>query len=515
MRWLAWVPFAALLALGASARQSLGEVERKLQSSDPKERQAALRELPAFGDDGWPLLLKKGLRDPEPRVADEAQLVLGQISHAKSLPLLWGKDGLASGDAWVRLRVAEALGRIEPELETKKLLGQFDERDPQVRRTLVWSLERRERAGRVSQADLAACVAALDRLVEKDKDPEVRAAATVAAFRFWRRSVADTTGADLQEATRVVLASRVDAAARDKSWQVRSASALCAVDLRSEELVATLERVAADEHPGPRALAVELAARLEPSADGTIAGAKILVDRIVRETNQRVRLDAYDALVRLSGFKYPLEPKPWQDWLRNPRPYSLESSGAPLGEYVGVTMTTFAGMRVRSQRVAFLIDLSGSMWETRADGRTRKDAVDVELGRALSQLTPETQFNLIPYTLEPFPWQKKLVPATPQNVEAALEFFAGCTQRGKGNFWAAYEAALADPAVDSLVVLTDGAPTGGRRWNLELMRELIAEQNRFRRVALDAILVDAPGHLTKLWTELCAAQRGTLRPAEL
>lgn len=497
------------LASGAFAqsKEALAAAEKQLQAPDPKARQAAVQALKELGELGWPTILKKALRDPEARVADEAQLALGEVADPKSLVLLFGKDGLGSGDRWVRLRVAEALGRLSATPEAKRVIDVLDDRDPEVRRTLAWSLERLERAGRVPDADAMAYAEALDKLVERDKDADVRAAATLARFRMHARAP-DEFGDVLRDEL-------VGYALLDKAWQVRAAAGLCAFDLPKEGLVAALTDLSSDEHVGPRALAVCAIAELKPAADGKITAAEVLVERVERETSQRLRLDAYDALVRLSGFKYPLDPKPWKDWLRDPRPYSLKTSDAPLGEYVGVTMTTFAGMRVRSQRVTFLIDLSGSMWEPRGDGKTRKQAVDEELKQALSQLTPETQFNLIPYTLDPIPWQKKLVPATPQNVKSALDFFTACTQRGKGDFWTAFELAFSDPAVDSVIVLTDGAPTGGHRWNLELMKSLLAEKNRFRRVALDAILIDAKGFLTKAWTEMCTANRGTVHSSDL
>jgi HEAT repeat protein len=504
----AWCAFAG----GAAARQSAADVEKALASTDPKARQEAVREIPKLGDAGWSLLFKKALRDPDPRVADEAELVLGELTNTKSVPLLFGKDGLGSGDEWVRLRVAEALGRIEVSIPGKEFASRLDDRAADVRRTLAWSLERRSRAGRVADAEREALIAALQRLAEKDKDPGVRAAASVAWFACVS---APAAGAGRPALTDELRRTKLDPLLADKAWPVRAAAGVCAADLPPALQIDVLERLASDDHPGPRALAIARAAALEPDSDGKVAGAKLLVGRVVDETNQRNRLDAYDALVRLSGFKYPLAKEPWVQWLANPRPYAQRSSEAPLGEYVGVTMTTFAGLRVRSQRVSFLIDLSGSMWQAQADGKTRKQAVDVELGRALAQLTPETQFNVIPYTDQPFAWKKTLQPATAQNVKTALDYFAGCTQHGKGNFWDAWLLALEDPAVDSVVVLTDGAPTGGHRWNLELMRTLIGEQNRFRRVALDAILVDAKGHLAKLWTELCTEQRGTVHSAEL
>jgi hypothetical protein len=57
-------------------------------------------------------------------------------------------------------------------------------------------------------------------------------------------------------------------------------------------------------------------------------------------------------------------------------------------------------------------------------------------------------------------------------------------------------------------MLSDGAPTGGDRWNLGLMRELMAEKNRFRRVALDAVLADASPKLKDDWRAMCDASGG-------
>ena len=77
-----------------------------------------------------------------------------------------------------------------------------------------------------------------------------------------------------------------------------------------------------------------------------------------------------------------------------------------------------------------------------------------------------------------------------------------------GDFWGALEVALADPEADTLVVLTDGAPSGGRRWNLGLMKQLFAERNRFRRLEVDAVLADASGRLKRDWEELCGSSGG-------
>jgi len=65
------------------------------------------------------------------------------------------------------------------------------------------------------------------------------------------------------------------------------------------------------------------------------------------------------------------------------------------------------------------------------------------------------------------------------------------------------------------VTLTDGVPTGGHRWNLPLMVELLVERDRCRKVAFDSILVDAPKSHRILWADLAARTGGRSIAIEL
>ncbi len=109
---------------------------------------------------------------------------------------------------------------------------------------------------------------------------------------------------------------------------------------------------------------------------------------------------------------------------------------------------------------------------------------------------------------------KQPVPATEKNVVKALDFFEGCKASGKGNAWGAFELAFAQDDVDTILVLTDGAPSGGTRWNLGLMADLLAEKNRFKRIAIDALLVDARG-LERYWKRISEESGGRILAIEL
>ena len=182
---------------------------------------------------------------------------------------------------------------------------------------------------------------------------------------------------------------------------------------------------------------------------------------------------------------------------------------------MGDTRVALAGLNVVSDRVCFLIDLSGSVWQTKVGDKTRKELLDERLRAALGALPETTRFNVIPYTNDPIPWEKQLVPATKANVARATAEFEHCHQSGRGNFYDAAQLALCDPELDTLVALTDGVPTGGHRWNLDLMIELLVAQNRFRHVAFDSVLVDAPKSRAKQWATLAERTGGRSVVAEL
>jgi hypothetical protein len=125
-------------------------------------------------------------------------------------------------------------------------------------------------------------------------------------------------------------------------------------------------------------------------------------------------------------------------------------------------------------------------------------------------LPADARFTLIPYTGKPHPWKTELVPATRARVREAARWFEDCKEYGSGNFWDAAVLALEDPEVDTLIVIFDGAPTGGTRHRLELIGPLFLERNFARRVALDLVLVDAEKKCQRLWGELAARTGGRM-----
>ena len=235
-----------------------------------------------------------------------------------------------------------------------------------------------------------------------------------------------------------------------------------------------------------------------------------LVERLTVETDERLLTRVVLHLQHLSGLKHRRDPRPWRDWLQKLPPDWKPGAASPSApdDPASSTQASLVGLPILSQHVAILIDLSGSIWNLRADGKSRKELVDVKLREALEALPEGTRFNLIPYTSEPIPWKPALVNASRANVRAAAAWFEARRENGSGNLWDAALLALSDPEVDTLIVLFDGAPTGGPRHRLELMVPLFLERNLARRVAFDFVLVDGTKRLRRAWGELAEGSGG-------
>ncbi len=483
----------ALLASPLAAAQGLEDLEKRLADSDERTRRAAVEELSRRNGAAAMALVLKSLKDPSPMVADEAQLSLASADEEAEYDLLFSKEGLGARDELVRLRCAEALGRIEGKIPAARLVKALSDRDPNVRRALVHSIERLSGRFGIVEGPADSLRKDLSNLAERDSSSGVRAASVIAL---------DALGSGLG-------AVELGRLAADKLFEVRSAALLAAADVEPIARLELARLCMKDAHPSVRLQATILL--------GTLAhrdAALLLAEALETEKGLRQAWAIVSQLRRLSGLKAARDARYWQRWAKElPLDWKPAATDGKPGDSEPNT-ATFAGLPLLSERLTILIDLSGSMWEER-DGKTRKAGAEKELERALGTLAPGAEFNLIPFTGTPLPWQDALQAATPKNIAAALNFFGKRSDRGKGNFWDALQLALSDPNLDTVVMLGDGAPTGGTRWNVELMRLLFAEQNRFRLVQLDAVLVDCPKGLTRTWTTWCESTGGKTLATDL
>ncbi len=514
---------AVLALLGAVDDEAVpAELRRRARDGSKWTRQRAMEKLAALDEEeAWELVVR-GLADPKGEVADTAQLVLGAMDEEQELARLTGKQGLRSKDEWVRRRVAEVFGRCARPVSAEHLLRALRDRDAEVRRMAAWSVERLARADRLrGREELRAF---LERRAQSERDDGCRGRMVIALAALVEEpetgedrdgaSGADEAGSDplgerpgAREALRVARS-----AAKDASTHVRSAAAhaLAQEALLDQQVLGTLAQLACDEAPGVRWAALDaLAAR------GSRDAFQHLIERLAEETEERLARRLVSLLQRASGRKHRRDPRPWRDWhallpedWRAPRGNAGGSDERPVRDAAVTTSARFAGLPILSQNVAFLIDLSGSMWTPGENGRLPKDEVGEALEQALRALPETTHFQLVTYTEQPRAWKRSAVPATRANVRAALAFYERAGERGTGNFWDAAMLALEDPTIDTLCVLTDGAPTGGRRHRLELIVPLYEERHQLRACAVDSILVDATSRLQDFWDDLARRTGG-------
>lgn len=481
-----------LVLSSASVRaDELGDLKIQLRDRDAYVRGKALEQLITEGGlEAWELILD-ALADPAGRVADQAQLALPSLPEGLREELL-GKRGLRSKETLVPLRVAEALGRMEVRFTEPQYIKALKTRDPDVLRSLLWSLERLAHKGLIGTGD-EALVEELHGIVRKGKHPLTQAHALLALH-------------GLDEVAATALAGEALVA---KQAPLRAASIEVLSAGSGTRRAEALGVGASDEVLMVRVKTYELAAKRPDLAD-----MKILIDALEREQNARAVWRLVGLLREASGTKYARDTRSWRRWYSEQEESWAPAKRSERGDLGEEGTVSFVGMPVLSTRLAFLIDFSGSMWEER-DGKTRKQRVDVELRKALEGLNPDVTFNLHPFESTPLRWQKKLTKASKRNVKRAIEYFEGCNAKGKGDFWAALQEAMQDPDVDTFMVLGDGAPSGGTRWNMALMKELFAHENRFRGIALDALLVDCSRGLSSHWIRMAEESGGRCLNVEL
>ncbi|MGE0707263.1 MAG: VWA domain-containing protein [Planctomycetota bacterium] len=263
---------------------------------------------------------------------------------------------------------------------------------------------------------------------------------------------------------------------------------------RAAEPKATVALLAAlaDKEPAAASAAVRALAGVK---DRAVVAA--LVD-LLGKSQGRLAGDAREALEGLTGERHP-SAEEWKSWWAAhqegydpaaPRPAPEGEGGAEEGGR-SRTITRLAPPgkggrtvyeRVESQRVLFVVDVSGSMQVRTLDSeqrdRSRLEYVKEALSAAIEeQLPEEAQFGVIAFSSAVQAMKPKLIKASAANKKKAVAWVRGLRLQGETNVYAALEAAFAVPGVDTIYFLGDGVASEGktiittellgqvRRWN--------------------------------------------------
>jgi hypothetical protein len=235
----------------------------------------------------------------------------------------------------------------------------------------------------------------------------------------------------------------------------------------------------------------------------------------------RVRDDIADTLLWLVGHDLGPDAIAWESWW-GIHGASAEVKGITREEFdrlrkesEGASTGTYYGLRVISDYVTFVVDISNSMEEpyrveveepgkeeeekgtsvAKKKKKEKKETVerrkiDVardELHRALTGLKNGTQFNLILFDTQVKRWNPELTVMSDEIREEAIAFVKDIDPGGMTNVFDAVMTAIADPKVNTIYFLSDGAPTSGKVTAPEQILELVRAENEIRKVKIHTI----------------------------
>lgn len=226
-------------------------------------------------------------------------------------------------------------------------------------------------------------------------------------------------------------------------------------------------------------------------------------------------------LERLTGLTLGRRAAAWKQWyLENGSTFELPSLESVLEREAqreapkeeDATVARFYGLPVLSQRVYFVIDISGSMSEPAKgagedeDEPTRFDLAKQELRNLLERLPEGSRCNFVFFSDEVERWHDQLRLLDAKGRVDALEFIEAQELGGGTDIYGALLAAFEDQESDTLYLLSDGDPSMGEVTDLIQIREEVAQWNSVARVTIHCVSV---GQSSKLLADLAEDSEGT------
>ncbi len=236
-----------------------------------------------------------------------------------------------------------------------------------------------------------------------------------------------------------------------------------------------------------------------------------IVDQMQEEVG-RMQLNFGDVLFDLTGQPFGRRAETWARWLKDQggKPQLMSQAevdklrAAEADRRLKDISTTdngreaplFFGIQIVSERVLFIIDVSGSMAEplrakTVSDKpATRMEVAKKELRDAIGGLPDGAIFNIVPFSGSAMSWQDGGgVPASEETRADAQDWLTLLDASGGTNLYDALQYALDDPDVDTIYLLSDGEPSIGDLIDPQLIRDDIAERNKNRGIEIHSIAI--------------------------
>ncbi len=237
-----------------------------------------------------------------------------------------------------------------------------------------------------------------------------------------------------------------------------------------------------------------------------------LIAILENEEEPRTRDAIAGALFHVTGQSFYDSYSVWRKWFDNEGKAFEVPATIPTrdtGHVGGTEEAGFYGIPIRAGRVVFVIDQSGSM---SAQGMTTNEEEEetpphrLELARrevvqAVKKLKRQAHVNVILFHTTIHPWKKTLQRLTPGNRNALTNYLKNKKPTGGTNIYDALEAALRMPNVDSIFLLSDGAPGAGKYVTTTDILRGIRRENQTRRIAIHCVSIGMDSILLKRLAE--------------
>jgi HEAT repeat protein len=285
--------------------------------------------------------------------------------------------------------------------------------------------------------------------------------------------------------------------ARDRNPATRQGAAVALAEARTPEALEALYLLLADSDHLVRREALQQVANLRRKE--TLPA---LIMRLNGEGG-RLKRDILAALRLITGLDHGMAFERWNRW------WKTEGADFELPTYEdalraerrreknaseGRTVSSFFGLKIVSDRICFVLNVSGSMSEASGKG-TRMDSAKRQLVEVLRVFPTGDLFNVIFFSNDAFPWEDELVTMNKKNRKAALSYVERQRADGATAIYNALELAFEDRAIDTIYLLTDGTPSGGKVDNPEEIRAQVKSWNEHRLVRIHCIAIGATSPL--------------------
>lgn len=442
-------------------------VKKDLKAGKSEVRLEAVREAAKAGPAAVPLLVPVAAGDKEGRVRDAAFQELIRIDGAAEelAEAARGRDPAA------RAVASEALGamRAEGDDVAAALARGLADPDLDVRRAAAY-------AAGVCKA--SSCADALASVIDGEDDVAA-ALALESLSRLRPPGVVDALVARSASARPAVRA----AALRQLRYHDR--------DVAAEQIGAALSDPALRGEDAPAGPV--LAAAIAEAAEARRAEHVGPLVELLRHPRERVADAAWRTLRGITRVEMGPDPGGWEEWFahygegfRVPK----EDGGSP-GVASTASRATFLGAPVISDRVVFVIDYSGSMRDDGVDGRPKIDAAREAMTAVLEALGESARFSVVAFSDAPRVLSETLIAADAKGVQAATRFLKAAAPKGYTNVYDGLAAALAIADVDTVVLLSDGAPSAGTFEQYSRIRYHVQRLNRRRGAAITTVALTA------------------------